>query len=369
MHSVRFFGPLNMHSGYGYAVKNFAQAFSDSSVDTRFVFGEKAEKKYFDFFSSLNNYRGNCDIDFYLHGPPWRKHKSRARYKIGYFYWEADKLPFQWVRGLNFVDEIWAPCELVKSACLKAGFRGRIIVVPTPIEDWHSEERAIIPSSFSQNYIVSGDIFKFYSIFQWHERKGYRELLTSYYRAFNAHDNVLLIVKTNSLNIAGNTKEKIRHDILSLKRRMNLKYYSPVYLIDDIISDEEIKALHMSGDCYVSPHHGEGWGLPIHDAMVAGNQIITTKFGGVTEYLSNDSAHIIRHTMGPVRNMSWSSLYNNKQNWAYPKVSHIRTLMRDIYENKDSYQEKIYNAKRIASSMTINVITERIEKEIGRIKT
>ena len=77
--------------------------------------------------------------------------------------------------------------------------------------------------------------------------------------------------------------------------------------------------------------------MPIHDAMQAGKQIITTKYGGVTEYLTNESAHIIKHKLGPVSNMEWSRLYNSQQNWAYPGLTHMQGLMREVFENHDSY--------------------------------
>ena len=58
---------------------------------------------------------------------------------------------------------------------------------------------------------------------------------------------------------------------------------------EKILPEDYIYSLLNSSDCYVAPHHGEGWGMPIHDAMYAGKHIITTKFGGVTEFLDNDS--------------------------------------------------------------------------------
>jgi len=366
--SVRFFGPLNNYSGYGNAVKNFALAFSESECDTHFAFANKLKIDYAETYDRLYHYDGKCMVDFYLHGPPWNKHRSRAKYKIGYFYWEADKLPPVWLKGLNSVNEIWAPCNLVRNACKQAGFRGRIRVVPTPAETWYSNKKAVIPSGFSDDYMLSDEIFKFYSIFQWNERKGYKELLNSYYRTFTRNDKVVLIVKTNPLNINGNTREKIKYEILDIKRRLNQKYYPPVYLMDDIIPEEHIQALHMTADCYISPHHGEGWGMPIHDAMLSGKQIITTKFGGVTEHLDNDSAHIINHTIGPVRNMAWSSLYTNKQNWAYPKVNHLKKLMRDVYENHELYEEKGYKAREIGETMTVETVADFITRELTREK-
>jgi glycosyltransferase involved in cell wall biosynthesis len=365
--TVRFFGPLSESSGYGNAVKNFAIAFSKSNIRTKYHFSDGTKKKYANIMSELDDYAGRTNIDFYLHCPPWTRHKSKANYKIGYFYWEADKLPSGWNRSINGVDELWVPCELVKEACMKSRFRGRILVVPTPNDPWEHDERVIIPSPVSEDYAVSDNVFKFYSVFQWHERKGYRELLNAYYKTFKKTDNVLLVLKVNPLNVSGNTREKIKSDIHKIKIKLNKAYYPPVFLMTKIIPTESLQAIHNTCDCYVAPHHGEGWGMPIHNAMHAGNQIITTRFGGVTEFLGDNSAHIIKHQMGPVANMDWSPLYSRSQNWAYPSISHLGKLMRDVYLNHGRYKDKSERARIIAESMTTDQLSKIIESEINKI--
>ena len=112
--------------------------------------------------NNINNFPGKTSIDFYLHAPPYNGHSS-FNYKIGYFYWEADSLPGLWVNAIKRLDEIWAPCELVRKACLKAGFRGPIHIVPTPSDIEIPDATISIPSPLSSEYILSDDVFKFYS--------------------------------------------------------------------------------------------------------------------------------------------------------------------------------------------------------------
>lgn len=371
--SVRFFGPLGRKSGYGSAVKNFALAFSKSGINTKFHFPNDVKKSNADIMKVLKDYGGKTNIDFYLHCPPWTTHRSLAKYKIAYFYWEADKLPVSWNRAINTVDEIWAPCNLVKKACINAKFRGKIRVVPTPNDKWNHSERIIIPSQISDDYIISDSVFKFYSVFQWHERKGFRELLNAYYKTFAKNDRVMLILKVNPLILKGshqnksNDVKKIKSDISIIKRKLNQKYYPPVLLVPNIVPVKTIEAIHNTCDCYVTAHHGEGWGMPIHDAMLAGNHIITTKFGGITESLDEGSAHIIKHKVGPVTNMGWSPLYNKHQSWAYPSISHLGRLMRDVYINHDRYIERTNTAKEIVESFTTDKAAEMINRNISRL--
>lgn len=369
MANVRFFGPFSSrYSGYGNAVKNFALAFHKSGIKTKYMFEPHIVQKN-PYMAEHTFSKKDKFIDFYLHCPPWSKHKTNAEYRIGYFYWEADRLPPTWVKSLKQVNEIWAPCELVKSACLRANFKGKIRIVPTPSGKYSTNKFANIVSPFSDDYIVSDDVFKFYSIFQWQERKGYRELLVSYFREFSKSDNVILILKVNALNISGFHENKIIPDILSIKNKLGPGDYPPIFIITRLIPEEQLYALHNIGDCYISPHHGEGWGMPIHDAMRFGKQIITTKYGGVTEHLNDESAHIIRHKLGPVSNMVWSPLYNKNQNWAHPSIQHLQFLMRNVYENYEEYSHKSKNAKIIADKMTIDEVAKIIKSNIGSIRS
>lgn len=362
MNAVRFFGPINNYSGYGNAVFNFAKAFSESSINTKFLFSNKASNSQ--YIKKLQRYKGPTNIDFYLHCPPYNTHKSNA-YKIAYFYWEADRLPRNWVRSINGVDELWVPCNLVRDACKRAKFRGPIKVIPTPSDYWNDREEVDFVISSDNKYMVNNDLYKFYSIFQWQNRKNWITLLTSYYKAFSDSDNVVLILKVNPLNMGNYVESEIRADILRLKRRLNLPYYPPIFLSTSIVPTDSIRAIHNVGDCYVSPHHGEGWGMPIHDAMHSGNQIIVTKYGGVTEYLDDSSAHIIKHSLGAVKNMEWSPLYGSYQNWAYPSSNHLSKLFVDVYKNHNDYTSKAEKAKIIANSMTIQEISKIISKELS----
>ena len=367
MNRVRMFGPLGASSGYGNAAKGFAEAFSQSDIPTKFQFGKEAEITYQEFMDSLRKYNGDTNVDFYLHGPPWSKHKSQA-YKIGYFYWEADRLPINWERMINQVDELWVPCGLVETACRRAKFRGPIKVVPTPGRAWEHDQRIVIPSDFSDNFVVSEDVFKFYSIFQWHERKGYKELLKAYFTTFTERDKVLLILKVNPLNVGQYTKPNIKRDILDIKRRLNQKYYPKLFLSSDILDPIYLQALHNTGDCYVAAHRGEGWGVPIHDAMMAQNHLIVTRFGGITEHLDSNSAHIIEHKIGPVSGMDWSPLYGDYQNWAYPSIRSISQNMQEVFKNPKRHSDKALRAKEIADQMSVQAVAKIISKELSNLR-
>lgn len=335
-------------------------------TDNDFIGYGMASKNMLDAFISMKNSditqvkpggRGKVfSKDFFIRPPPWITSSSKK--KIAYFYWETDRLPKPWAASLRTADEIWAPCELVRDVCVQAGYRGQIKIVPTPYRRWDINFSGQINHPY-----INSDTYKFYSIFQWHTRKGWQELLTSYWTEFSREsDNVALVLKVNSIH-GSSGNYLIKKDIDELKKSLNLQHYAKVYLIDSILPRDHIAALHEYCDCYVAPHHGEGWGMPIHDAIVAKKNIITTKYGGVTELLNNSNANIIEHKIGPVKDMEWNAAYESGQNWAYPEIDHLKVLMRDVYENR--FDEKFILKRSLLSSIEKNTSIESISNLIS----
>jgi len=352
---VGFHGKPQGNGGYSHATRNIARAFSESRVPVLF-------KSSAPFYKDMSTGSGPYNVDFYIHTPPFSNHAGK-KYKIGYFYWETDRLPDRWARDIRLsLDEIWVPCNLTKKACRKAGFRGPIEVIHTPRPVEITTKPVAIPLKGSAKRAVGDDTFIFYSIFQWNERKGYRKLFRAYLQEFSKKDNVLLVVKTNPIKHKWHGQAKIGSDIASLKRYGKGMHGAPLFLITKDLSEEHLAGLHDLGDCFVLPHHGEGWGMPIHDAMMHNSLVITTPFGGITEHLDDSSALLIKHKMVPVRPMDWNPYYQSGQNWADADIGHLRRLMREaLIADKAKLLKRTDKAKKIAKTMDIKAFSRKIE--------
>ena len=350
---LKFTGPSGGHGGYGHATRYIARSFSESDVPVFFDVSNKSIKK-------LSSCYDNFNVNFILSTPSLSRYKDRG-YKIGYFYWEADRLPSNWGRVIcKALDEIWVPCNLTKKACISAGFSGPIEIVHTPRPDKIQITPVTIPIPRSKRHL-DDNAFVFYSVFQWNERKGYKKLLRAYLEEFSSKENVILIIKTDPIKVSGHGMARIKDDILRVKSKVRGKFPPSIFLITDIIEDSLIAGLHDLGDCFVLPHHGEGWGMPIHDAMLHGNMIITTKYGGITEFLDENSAMIIKHKMTEVKPMTWTNLYDSSQMWADPDIGHLKFLMRKSFNIPEKQRLLMTRTARdIASSMTINTFSSKI---------
>jgi glycosyltransferase involved in cell wall biosynthesis len=294
----------------------------------------------------------NADIDFFLRPPPWNV--GRSRRKIAYFYWEAIPLPEPWAACLNSVDEVWAPCNLVSDCCKMAGFKGKIHIIPTPATnvDFSKVPEMEIPG-------VTQDFFKFYSISQWHNRKGWVELLTAFFEEFSSDDKVCLIIKTNPINPL--MQNQITEDVRIIRSKFSSKATAPLFLIPTIISEAQLLSIHKSAHCYVAPHHGEGWGMPIHDAILAGKQVIATKFGGVVDFLDDEAFHPIPFSMVPVSGMEWNGAYSPTQKWAQPDIVALKSIMRDVFTNHKSYIKKNILMQKSINKLSFDGILEQVK--------
>ena len=122
---------------------------------------------------------------------------------------------------------------------------------------------------------------------------------------------------------------------------------------------------HMRGDCYASLDRGEGFGLPGFEAGAAGNPIIVTGFGGVTEYAKPDNSYLVNYTLSPVFGMPWSPWYTLDQLWAEVDVKHAADLMRHVYENRDEAKDKGRKLKQyISENFSWSRVADRIINEI-----
>src|SRR4029077_16775691 len=69
----------------------------------------------------------------------------------------------------------------------------------------------------------------------------------------------------------------------------------PVTLLTGTLPREELNGLTAACDAYVSLHLPEGLGLPLIEAMYLGKPVIATGYGGVTDFLDDDTGQVVRH--------------------------------------------------------------------------
>jgi glycosyltransferase involved in cell wall biosynthesis len=281
------------------------------------------------------------DIDYnihIIHTTPefWGDKKEPGKTTIGYTIWETTLLHPQWKGYINDnVEMVMVGSEFNIDVFKNSGVTVPIHVVPHGIGA--DEFDGIEPFNIAG---VKDDAYVFYSIFQWTERKHPLAAIKSYWHAFQKEENVALVLKTYRSSYKEEEKDAIRTTMRRLKAVTPMDWYPPVYLILDLLSNDEILGLHARGDCYVSLDRGEGFGLCPFTAGACGNPIMVTNFAGATEYAKRDNSYLIDYVLTPVFGMPWSPWYRGDQLWAEPSLEHAAMTMREIYNDQEGAARK-----------------------------
>ena len=166
--------------------------------------------------------------------------------------------------------------------------------------------------------------FTFLHISSAFPRKGVDVLLESYFAAFDGQSDVSLILKTfpNPHNQVGEILDRLRAG-----------HPNPpdVRWIDRDLDDRELEALYGLADCYVHPARGEGFGLPVAEAMAAGVPVISLAYSGLADFVSEETAVTIPFTLEPAQ----THLDLDHSIWAEPDGESLTVELKRMAEHPD----------------------------------
>lgn len=345
MKGIKYIGPYNDHTGYGQASRGYILALHRKEVPLiiePFCFErnppEVLSVEEREIFNSLE--KSSVDFDkVIIHLTPDLLPRIISRYPdkhiISYTVWETDRLVPLWVDCLNQVDEVWVPSTWNKASFESSGVTIPVHVVPHGINEGMFEGVADSGSVLSN---INSSTYVFYSILQWNARKNPDALIRAYYNSFTPTDDVRLVLKTyigRGMSPAQDA-EAIKDIVMRIRADMRLSEYPKLNLITDILSDEQLKALHMRGDCYVSLPHGEGWGLTMFEAGLAGKPVIATGAGGNMEFMTEENSYPVGARSSFVYGMSsFNPWYTGNQKWFDPDTVEAGRLMRHVFSNRE----------------------------------
>jgi glycosyltransferase involved in cell wall biosynthesis len=254
--------------------------------------------------------------------------------------WETSRLDPYWVECLNRFQGVFVESEWLVGVFRDSGVKPPIFCVPNCVDV------SLYVAKTAPNL---KDVFKFYSVQQWTERKNGLGLLKAYFNAFTDQDDVLLVLKTYLTRVEQNVDHfnKIKSDIESLKRAMNLKRgYPRLYLVTEKLTDDELIRMHEECDCYVMLDRGEGFGLPYIEAAAAGNTVIGSAYGGTRQFLNDNNSIGIPGQETFVCNMEWSDFYHADQLWFEPDLVRAAEAMRAVFDQRQEAFEMGQQARR-----------------------
>ena len=276
--------------------------------------------------------------------------RATGKVKVGFTMLEVDGFPREWVEQANEMDEIWVPSEFNRQGMLASGLRRPIHIIPLGVDtaSFHPQARRMSNPA--------GE-FVFFANFEWGERKDPWLLLRAFNDTFRADEPVRLLCKISNRDPQLKLKEEIR----SLRLKPSGGKIS--YLLNLDFPHAQLPMLYRSADCYLAVSRGEGWDMPLMEAMACGLPTIASDWSSHTEFVHDSIAYRLK-IAGLIPAIAKCPYYEGFH-WARADEEHLRTLLRHVYENQDEARAKgAAAAREMAAKWTWRNAAEKIAKRL-----
>lgn len=173
-------------------------------------------------------------------------------------------------------------------------------------------------------------------------RKGVDVLLAAYGAAFTAQDAVRLVIKTFP---------NPHHDIQQQVAQWRAAHVRPpaVEIINADLPDAALRSLYLLADVLVAPSRGEGFGLPLAEAMLHRLPVITTARGGQADFCTHDTAWLIDCRYERAR----SHLKAGASVWFEPSCEHLVELLQAFHQAHIGKTLEHFKAARVEAAAAL----------------
>lgn len=237
--------------------------------------------------------------------------------------WEFGAIPAQWVQQLKRnVDELWVPSDHVRRMYLEAGLSPeRVVTIPNGVDlDVFS------PSGPRRELTEAGAGTRFLFVGGLIGRKGADILLAAWREAFAGRDDVTLVLK--DFGADGIYRSADREPIHEHVRSGALPR---IVLIDGQLSTAELAELYRACDVLVAPYRGEGFAMPVLEAMACGLPAIVTSGGPTDEFVPDAACWRIDARRVHLPSDSVDTLVTLGRPWMLePDRGHLVALLREV---------------------------------------
>lgn len=246
-----------------------------------------------------------------------------GRYNIGFWLWELEDFPDEWVPCFHCMDEIWTPSKFITD-CIQKKTDLKVITIP-----YHVSLK--IPGrskyEYRKKFHLPTDKFLFLMMYDrtsMTERKNPQAVIEAFKKAFSKDEEAGLVIKINN-----SSEQEIK-----LIRSM-LSEHKNVYFITEIMERKQVNELIYSVDAVVSLHRAEGFGLVLAEAMLLGTPTIATNWSSNTEFMTKDVSCMVDAKLVTLDRNIGSFKKGNR--WAEPDVNQGAEYMRKLFEEHEYY--------------------------------
>src|SRR5579862_5186899 len=231
---------------------------------------------------------------------PAKTHLTEGPYCYG---WEESAFPQQYAMGFDSGLDL----VTVMSRYVMQVLRDNGVTVPIEVVGLGADH--ILGSSPVPIDGLQTGAFNFLHVSSCFPRKGADVLVRAFCEEFRRSEDVQLIIKTFA-----NPHNKIEELVAEADRRY--RGHPPIQVIWDSLAAGQMRFLLENANCLVSASRGEGFGLPVAEAMLVGCPVIATIHGGQADLCSAEWCWPVEFQIAPAK----THLTEGPSFWAQPSV-------------------------------------------------
>ncbi len=235
-------------------------------------------------------------------------------FNVGYWAWELETLPREWIDALAFVDAVMVPSTFCRRA-VERHTPKPVLVVPHPVPLRGVTRREPTDGVFR---VIS--IFNFGSSF---ERKNPVAAIRAFRAAFETDEGAELVLKVS---------DGARYPAERARLSAEIGDAANVTLVDVIWDEAQLDAFMASADAYLSLHRSEGYGLTLAEAIAAGVPVVATNWSGNVDFCHPDLCFPVDFDLVPARDGHLCFDDTEGAVWAEPSVAHAAVQLRRLRE-------------------------------------
>jgi len=332
---------------------------------------------------------GNLQFDVSLQITIPNEFEKMADVNIGYTAGiETTKIAPKWIEKGNMMNKIIVPSNHSKNVMEQTVYRAKQqgseeefdYKLTTPVEVCAfpaSEAEFVVPDLQLETE------WNFLSVAQWGPRKNVEATITNFLQEFKNDPDVGLVLKLNvAKNSAGDkiaTRNRLRALVKSVQEKVG-ETKCRIYLLHGSLTDAEMRGLyrHPKIKAFVTTTHGEGFGLPMFEAAIAGLPIAAPAWSSYVDFLyapkrdkktgkTKNRAHFtkIDFDLKQVQKEAvWDGVIQADSQWCWVKDHSVRTSMREVIKN---YGPKLSDSKKLSKFVLENFAEEKQKESFYKL--
>lgn len=270
---------------------------------------------------------GDGTVDVHLRNtwPPTTRDMIGRFNAYACFAWEESEFPANLVERFNRdLDLVMVASTFVKRALVDSGVTIPVEIVGEGADHVLNQIPSLKPGGPQRRRLLH--------VSSGFPRKGVDCLIEAYRQSFTASDDVELVIKTFAN--PDNAIPKL------IERFDTPKQQPPIHVIEASYSYPELLSLYRTAAAVVAPSRGEGFGLPLAEAMALGVPVVTTNYSGQVDFCRPSTAWLVDYTLSA----SKAHVSGSFSLWADPDVADLGRQMRAVLTDTNDATRRSFRA-------------------------